>query len=79
MCLLSTKVPIRKKSANLFNDPCIYILVEEKTEFQIWEILFERICMTVEQDSFVISSSKSFYFFKQIYSFKSFVNTYNFK
>ena len=23
MCVLSIKVPIRKKSANLFNDPCI--------------------------------------------------------
>ena len=24
MCVLSIKVPIRKKSGNLFNDPCIY-------------------------------------------------------
>ena len=23
MCVLSIKVPIRKKSGNLFNDPCI--------------------------------------------------------
>ena len=26
MCVLSIKVPIRKKSGNLFNDPCIYII-----------------------------------------------------
>ena len=25
MCVLSIKVPIQKKSGNLFNDPCIYI------------------------------------------------------
>ena len=25
ICVLSIKVPIRKKSGNLFNDPCIYI------------------------------------------------------
>ena len=25
MCVLSIKVDIRKKSGNLFNDPCIYI------------------------------------------------------
>ena len=25
MCVLSIKVPIRKKSGNLFNDPCTYI------------------------------------------------------
>ena len=25
MCVLSIKVPIRKKSGNLFNDPCMYI------------------------------------------------------
>ena len=25
MCVLSIKVPIRKKSGNLFNDPRIYI------------------------------------------------------
>ena len=24
MCVLSIKVPIRKKSGNLFNDPCNY-------------------------------------------------------
>ena len=24
MCVLSIKVPIRKKSGNLFNDPCIF-------------------------------------------------------
>ena len=27
MCVLSIKVPIRKKSGNLFNDPRIYILL----------------------------------------------------
>ena len=27
MCVLSIKVPIRKKSGNLFNDPCIYIYI----------------------------------------------------
>ena len=26
MCVLSIKVPIRKKSGNLFNEPCIYII-----------------------------------------------------
>ena len=25
MCILSLKVPIGKKSGNLFNDPCIYV------------------------------------------------------
>ena len=25
MCVLSVKVPIRKKSRNLFNEPCIFI------------------------------------------------------
>ena len=27
MCVLSIKVPIRKKSGNLFNDPCMYIYI----------------------------------------------------
>ena len=27
MCILSIKVPIRKKSGNLFNDPRIYIYI----------------------------------------------------
>ena len=27
MCVLSIKVPIRKKSGNLFNDPYIYIYI----------------------------------------------------
>ena len=27
MCVLSIKVPIRKKSGNLFNEPCIYIYI----------------------------------------------------
>ena len=27
MCVLSIKVPIRKKSGNLFNDPRIYIYI----------------------------------------------------
>ena len=27
MCVLSIKVPIRKKSGNLFNDPGIYIYI----------------------------------------------------
>ena len=27
MCVLSIKVPIRKKSGKLFNDPCIYIYI----------------------------------------------------
>ena len=27
MCVLSIKVPIRKKSGNLFNDPHIYIYI----------------------------------------------------
>ena len=27
MCVLSIKVPIRKKSGNLFNDPCTYIYI----------------------------------------------------
>ena len=27
MCVLSIKVPIQKKSGNLFNDPCIYVCV----------------------------------------------------
>ena len=26
MCVLSREVPIRKKSGNLFNEPCIYTL-----------------------------------------------------
>ena len=30
MCVLSIKVPIRKKSGNLFNDPRIYIYVGER-------------------------------------------------
>ena len=37
MCVLSIKVPIRKKSGHLFNDPPIYIysLVEGLIEFKI--------------------------------------------
>ena len=27
MCVLSIKVPIRKKSGNISNDPCIYIYI----------------------------------------------------
>ena len=27
MCVLSIKVPIRKKSGNLFNDPPLYIYI----------------------------------------------------
>ena len=27
MCVLSIKVPIRKKSGNLFNDPCVCVCV----------------------------------------------------
>ena len=27
MCVLSIKVPIRKKSGNLFNEPCVYIYI----------------------------------------------------
>ena len=27
MCILSIKVPLRKKSGNLFNDPHIYIYI----------------------------------------------------
>ena len=27
MCVLSIKVPIRKKSGNLFNDPRVYIYI----------------------------------------------------
>ena len=27
MCVLSIKMPIRKKSGNLFKDPCIYIYI----------------------------------------------------
>ena len=29
MCVLSIKVPIRKKSGNLFNDPCIWSIILE--------------------------------------------------
>ena len=29
MCVLSIKVPIRKKSGNLFNDPRIYIYIKQ--------------------------------------------------
>ena len=32
MCVLSIKVPIRKKSGNLFNDPRICISKENETE-----------------------------------------------
>ena len=27
MCVLSIKVPIRKKAGNLFNDPCVCVCV----------------------------------------------------
>ena len=30
MCILSINVPIRKKSEDLFNDPCIYVSVCER-------------------------------------------------
>ena len=30
MCVLSIKVPIRKKSGNLLNTPCIYIVTVHK-------------------------------------------------
>ena len=40
MCALSIKVPIRKKSGNLFNDPriyiYIYIYIERERERESW-------------------------------------------
>ena len=34
MCVLSIKVPIRKKSRNLFNDPRIYIYIYTHTHMK---------------------------------------------
>ena len=33
MCVLSIKVPIRKKSGNLLNDPRIYIFLKKYHDF----------------------------------------------
>ena len=30
MCVLSIKVPIRKKSGNLYNEPCMFLVIAEK-------------------------------------------------
>ena len=30
MCVLSIKVPIRKKSGNLFNEPCIVLVLSHE-------------------------------------------------
>ena len=42
MCVLSIKVPIRKKSGNLFNDPriyiYIYIYIHTHTYIYIWTL-----------------------------------------
>ena len=36
MCVLGIKVPIRKKSGNLFNDPRIYIYIIRIKTLTIW-------------------------------------------
>ena len=36
MCVLPIKVPMRKKSGNLFNDPRIYILIEKQSNPKWW-------------------------------------------
>ena len=40
MCVLSIKVPIRKKFGNLFNDPRINVLHFEKKEKNIYVNIF---------------------------------------
>ena len=42
MCVLSIKVPIRKKSGNLFNDPRIYIYIY----IYIDVCVCERVCLS---------------------------------
>ena len=43
MCVLSIKVPIRKKSGNLFNDPCIIIMNKYILDF-IYLIPWKFVC-----------------------------------
>ena len=43
MCVLSIKVPIRKKSWNFFNDPCIYLF----RAFHIYLSIYLSICLSL--------------------------------
>ena len=43
MCVLSIKVPIRKKSGNLFNDPRVYIYIYIYIFARISAIRFLRV------------------------------------
>ena len=49
MCVLSIKVPIRKKSGNLFNDPRIYIYIYHHHHHHI--VLAARISLTLSRHS----------------------------
>ena len=40
MCLLSIKVPIRKKSGNLFNAPRIYIYIYREREREMYREMY---------------------------------------
>ena len=40
MCVLSIKVPIRKKSGNLFNDPRVYVYIYILLNFELLFLLF---------------------------------------
>ena len=43
MCVLSIKVPIRKKSGNLFNDPRVYIYIYIYVCVCVCEILIKKL------------------------------------
>ena len=46
MSVLSTKVPIRKKSGNLFNDSRIYIYIERERERKLIEDFgYSKLCL----------------------------------
>ena len=54
MCVLSIKVPIRKKSGNLFNDPCIFIILPDlpkSTGFPHINIYFDFLISQTQKSS----------------------------
>ena len=40
MCVLSIKVPIRKRFVNLFNDPCIYACLNLIKVNVLWILVY---------------------------------------
>ena len=63
MCLLSIKVPIQKKSGNLFNDPRI-IFFDICTDISIkWHVVFKISCLfSLFSRQFIFYESVSYQF-----------------